>query len=509
MRRLALFCLALAVWSGGLFLFPPSASAIPAFARRYGATCSTCHSAWPALNATGQAFKLSGYRRLNGLDMKPTVPDIALAQGALSIPSIPPLALIASSGFDWQQISRRAFDGSHASQTGSSLDLNSAALFLATPLGEHLSALFEFPMFETHAPQHDFPTGPSGANATAITSRRDIAFETESPVFEVGKAMWNSLLPVTIAPPDSINLKLGVDQLPLGFSAEANRLSIRDYLIYRVRALDLLSPHQTDALPGTGTLLRLGENQIQFAINGLLVPFGKLTDPAAFSLDYEVGVTNGSNNNADTNTEKDFFGHVAVRWWAQRLGFFVYYSPDLYNDAQRDDGSVFNASIDNCSSDACIMSGRQRPNRFSAYGPDLTLSLEPWEIPIWIETQVLFNRETNPTAFNRSFSWWGGFTQLNGTIPVRAEFLQWITAYGRYEWLKGDNFNDTRVCSGVGDECGVTGRVKPREWQAVAGLQWFILENLKVITEYSRREFTASQQRVTDNFFVTRVTFDF
>lgn len=501
MRHVSAVCLALVIWSGISLALAPPASAVPAFARRYGVSCSTCHSAWPALNATGMAFKLSGYRRLNGFDMKPTTPDIDLAMGALSIPAIPPLAVTASTGVDWQKISRRAADSSTASQTGSSIDLDNATLFVATPLGEHLSAFFEFPMFETHAPGHDFPNGPSGANATDIGSKRDITFETESPVFEMGKGMWNSLLPTSWAPADSINLKLGVDQMPLGFSAEANRLSIRDYLIYRARALDLLSPIQTDALPGTDSLLRLGEPQLQFAVNGLIVPFGKLTDlskPETLSVDYELGISNGSNNSSDPNTEKDFFGHVGLRWWGQRLGFFGYYSPDIYNDAQRDNGSINNGFI---------MSGRQVANRFSAWGPDLTLSLEPWEIPVWLETQVLFNRESNPTAFDKSFSWWGGFSQLYGTIPIRAKFLQWITAYARYEWLRGDRFDDT----GAG---GVTEAVRPREWQVVAGLQWFIFENLKVVTEYSRREFkndesAPSHQRVTDDFFSARVAFGF
>ena len=226
------------------------------------------------------------------------------------------------------------------------------------------------------------------------------------------------------------------------------------------------------------------------------MPFGTLTDlaqPETFSLDYEVGITSGSGANSDPNTEKDFFGHAAVRWWGQRLGFFGYYSPDIHNEPPRDDGSVFNGFI---------MSGRQLSNRFQPIGPDLTLSLEPWEIPVWLETQVLFNHESNPTAFNKSFSWWGGLSQINGTIPVHVKFLQRITPYGRYEWLHGDRFDDTA-------EGGVTGVVHPREWQAVAGLQWFVLENLKVTTEYSRREFKASQQRVTDSFLATSVALGF
>ena len=44
---------------------PPSALAtttIPAFARRYRTSCSTCHTAAPKLNVLGEAFRLNGYR---------------------------------------------------------------------------------------------------------------------------------------------------------------------------------------------------------------------------------------------------------------------------------------------------------------------------------------------------------------------------------------------------------------------------------------------------------------
>jgi len=38
------------------------ASAIPAFARKYGLRCSACHTAWPELSAFGQRFKDNGYQ---------------------------------------------------------------------------------------------------------------------------------------------------------------------------------------------------------------------------------------------------------------------------------------------------------------------------------------------------------------------------------------------------------------------------------------------------------------
>ena len=55
------------VLTGGLLFglslfFPSEALAIPSFARKYQTSCSTCHVAYPALNAFGKAFKARGYR---------------------------------------------------------------------------------------------------------------------------------------------------------------------------------------------------------------------------------------------------------------------------------------------------------------------------------------------------------------------------------------------------------------------------------------------------------------
>src|SRR5246127_1921945 len=49
---------------------PPGASirAIPAFARKYGMPCSSCHEAWPRLSPFGQAFKDNGYQLGNDRD---------------------------------------------------------------------------------------------------------------------------------------------------------------------------------------------------------------------------------------------------------------------------------------------------------------------------------------------------------------------------------------------------------------------------------------------------------
>lgn len=44
------------------------ASALPAFARKYGLRCSACHENWPMLNFFGQKFKDNGYQLMNDRD---------------------------------------------------------------------------------------------------------------------------------------------------------------------------------------------------------------------------------------------------------------------------------------------------------------------------------------------------------------------------------------------------------------------------------------------------------
>jgi hypothetical protein len=44
------------------------ATAIPAFARKYGMPCSACHEAWPKLSPFGQSFKDNGYQMMNDRD---------------------------------------------------------------------------------------------------------------------------------------------------------------------------------------------------------------------------------------------------------------------------------------------------------------------------------------------------------------------------------------------------------------------------------------------------------
>jgi len=460
-----------------------SALAIPAFARRYGMGCDACHVAWPVLNEFGEDFRMSGYRRYGGANLQPTTPDVELVKDVLSIPAVPPVAFRVDTGFDFQRIRRQAADGTTATRKGSSFDLNELELLAGTPLGKHVSFFLQYDLFETEIER---PTGPGEANDTG--SRRNITFETKGPRAPgMAKFIWNSLLPQHIAPVDSLNLVVGVNELPVAFSPEHRRLSASPYLVYERRGLDLLSGKPVDDLlpdDPRRRLFRLSEEQIGVEFNGVLRSGAPVT---GLRVEYHFGVTNGSNKDSDPNTEKDLFGRVALRWQGQTLGFFGYWSPDIYSDDLRTAGALANGGV----------LGVARHNTTFHVGPDLTLSLRPFGPQVWLDTQVLFNRESNPTGFDKGFRWWGGFSQLHWK-PLAS-----LIAYGRYDWLRGRRFDDTALG-------GVTGPVKPREWAAVVGVQWYTLLNLRLIAEYSHHVFRnpasrPSRQEVEGDFVTLRL----
>jgi hypothetical protein len=59
--KLIQFALVLAAFSS-LMIFAGNAHAIPAFARKYGTSCQTCHTIYPKLNPFGEAFRRNGFK---------------------------------------------------------------------------------------------------------------------------------------------------------------------------------------------------------------------------------------------------------------------------------------------------------------------------------------------------------------------------------------------------------------------------------------------------------------
>jgi len=159
------------------------ASAIPAFARKYGTSCYTCHSGFPARNAFGEAFKNNGYRWPGGEDedkskqeqlkmgadgWKKTFPE---SPWPAEIPGYAPVAV-------W--VRGNIVDYSDAVKSKAGVELtkqkfqwgqgvfNNATVFFGGTMGDNLSALVQYS-----------PTAPA-ATATAQTTQTT-----------TGQLVWN------------------------------------------------------------------------------------------------------------------------------------------------------------------------------------------------------------------------------------------------------------------------------------------------------------------------------
>jgi len=95
-----------------LFLCPSPSHAIPAFARMYGLSCSTCHIDFPKLNDFGKAFKDAGFKFPEDDASRIKIPPVMLGAPANAelwpkaiwpgtIPGIPPIGLRMNSYFQY------------------------------------------------------------------------------------------------------------------------------------------------------------------------------------------------------------------------------------------------------------------------------------------------------------------------------------------------------------------------------------------------------------------------
>src|SRR5512147_2020480 len=94
-RSLAMIC-ALAATT---FASVP-ANAVPSYARALGnAPCSTCHTAFPQLNAFGRQFKLSGYTLGGGPAASSNKEPAPSPEASVSLDALPPLSVMVQAAY--------------------------------------------------------------------------------------------------------------------------------------------------------------------------------------------------------------------------------------------------------------------------------------------------------------------------------------------------------------------------------------------------------------------------
>jgi len=176
--------------AAGIMLGVSTSNAIPAFARRYGQSCTLCHSAIPKLNQTGEMFAGHGFRMAPGEAM---IDSVAQDDTLLMLPSSFPLALRVDSRF--------------AADTDESQDMTDfqapwvIKVLSSSPLSRDLSYYFYFLMNE----------------------RGDVAGAEDAFIY------WNDVggRPLDFA--------IGQFQVSDPLFKRELRLPIEDYVIYRAR----------------------------------------------------------------------------------------------------------------------------------------------------------------------------------------------------------------------------------------------------------------------------------
>ena len=114
-------------------LFSPVASAVPAFARKTGLSCTACHEVWPRLNDFGQQFRDNGYRLKRDRDA-PVEQD----------PSYWPIAMRTTVGYQWLRQNLVPTDsGPTTTQTGT-FGFTGLDIFAVGTLGERMSFLVTY-----------------------------------------------------------------------------------------------------------------------------------------------------------------------------------------------------------------------------------------------------------------------------------------------------------------------------------------------------------------------------
>jgi len=280
---------------------------------------------------------------------------------------------------------------------------------------------------------------------------------------------------------DLINVKAGAFVLPLlsgtGNAPAGLRLSVAEYEIYAANARDLLGIGSGAAgLSVGGKRFRLVKPQLGAELWGVLSPREDLR------FLYHVGVTNASNRNPDNNRDKGIYGRLAATYQNQTLGFFVFHADNLVDQEPP----------------AAFPGGADRAWRF---GPDVSLNF----LNVNLFAQFLWGRDSNPTGFGEDLRYWGGFVEADYVTP-----LPQLVALARFDWVKAREFNDLPQ--------GGSTRTEPRILAFTVGLQYYIWQNLKFVTEYTFREeserldaslSTRDVDRVRDHIFTSRFSIVF
>ncbi len=269
--------------------FIDRAQAIPTFARKYATSCITCHTVYPKLNDTGEAFRRNGFQFPTGEDVLVKEEPVKLGTDSYkamfpnsiwpsTLPSIPPISIFAQE----QNIVNLRPQGQEKTLDfvfPSDIELIGAGTF-----GQDISALYNI----GYSPDGSVSVGRVFVQFSNIFAWQ--AEEDEDGTHEGSR--W------AVLPPHAFNLKIG--KIDPGVIPHV--ISEESFPLLQYPAM----PSDTFTLGQTGFALFAEQPGIE--INGIIQQYWS----------YCVGLANGGSAAflpQDDNTFKDVYFRVARKWY--------------------------------------------------------------------------------------------------------------------------------------------------------------------------------------------------
>ena len=251
--------------------FSHSASAIPAFARQYGLSCSTCHAAFPRLNSFGKTFVANNYRLENWKEN-----TLQTGDDMLQLPKVVPLALRVQAYVQTHQANDMD-PVSGAVTNKAPWDFQSPymiKLLSSAPLTDHMSYYFAAIMSE------------QGANGTLFL---DDAWISHDDLFGSG-----------------VGMLLGHFQISDLMYPRETRMTTQDFQLYRMAGITYER--------GATFIKDIGPASLALGVvNGNGIDTSYLTSSAGF---------NRPETLFDNNNSKSVFGRIGTNIGPVRTGLF-------------------------------------------------------------------------------------------------------------------------------------------------------------------------------------------
>ena len=411
-------------------------SAIPAFAKKYGKPCQTCHITEPKLNAFGELFRINGYQ-LRGTeeDTPPWAVENVQLSGMLH-----EMYVIREISNNMDAVPPPGIPSGESYKVNSFRDMG-GHLWMAGSLGRKLS------FFATLGIESEVEVS-NGRFGSETHVHWDQAF------FQYNN-MFNSWAHLT-------SIKFGLFELELPFSALRNLGStIAPYEVYDIR--------------GVKGAAKLGATQMGTSFNGLS-HFG------VNSLRYELAMINGTNGNFDSNVEFDLYSRIALARLFDKflhriqVGFLYYSGTQNLKDLP---GNPFpnSAMLEYWQTDSSFLEFNESPlnvhinpenTNFNRWGVDGSIDFELAGFPINIYGQYLVGHDDDIDMTNEEMPELGSEVEDGGDDHVSYKRL--ITTVSEDRWI-------TRPFDYSGGFIGVDVVLKPAKLFFTPRFDWISVSN--------------------------------